>query len=54
MKLDTYAIVPLALVVIVAATTVTIVWIALRGTASQDRPGILHAVAEMIHAMRRN
>jgi hypothetical protein len=54
MELDTYAVVPLAVVVIVAAATVAIVWIALRGTASQDRPSILRAVAEVIHAVRRN
>jgi hypothetical protein len=54
MELDAYATMPLAVVVVVAAATVFVVWIALRGTAPRDRASILRAVAEMIHAVRQS
>ena len=46
-----YVVVPLAVTTVVAATTVAIVIVALRGTAPQDRVAILRAVADLVHAV---
>lgn len=37
---------------IVATTTVIIIGLALKGTASRDRAGILRAIAELIRQLR--
>lgn len=46
------ALVPFGAMVVVAASAVTIVVVALKGTAPHDRAGVLKAAAEVIRAMR--
>ena len=46
-----YVVVPLAVTTVVAATTVTVVIVALRGTIPQERVAILRAIADLIHAV---
>ncbi|GGM06326.1 hypothetical protein GCM10010129_57510 [Streptomyces fumigatiscleroticus] len=47
------AVVPLAGLAILAISTVIITGMALKGTAPQDRAGILRAVAEVVREIRR-
>jgi hypothetical protein len=47
-----WALVPVASVLVMGATAVSIVMVALRGTASRDRAPVLKAVAEVIRALR--
>ncbi|MFJ9448627.1 hypothetical protein ACIRRH_43595 [Kitasatospora sp. NPDC101235] len=46
------ALVPVASMLVAAASAVAIVMVALKGTASRDRATVLRAVAEVIRAVR--
>ncbi|CAM5539432.1 hypothetical protein BOQ63_005115 (plasmid) [Streptomyces viridifaciens] len=46
------ALVPVAVMLLAAAAAVTIVMVALKGTAPRDRATVLKAVAEVIRAVR--
>ncbi|MFB7287787.1 hypothetical protein [Actinacidiphila glaucinigra] len=52
MEVTAWALVPVAILLVTAATAVVIVMVALRGTASRDRATVLKAVAEVIRAVR--
>jgi hypothetical protein len=52
MDVTAWALVPVAILLMTAATAVVIVMVALRGTASRDRASVLKAVAEVIRAVR--
>nr|WSW48738.1 hypothetical protein OG296_37035 [Streptomyces sp. NBC_01001] len=52
MDVTSWALVPVAGVLVAAAAAVLIVMVALRGTASRDRATVLKAVAEVIRALR--
>ncbi|MFE2145207.1 hypothetical protein ACFXA3_26315 [Streptomyces sp. NPDC059456] len=52
MDLTAWALVPVAGMLVAAATAVAIVTVALKGTASRDRATVLKAVAEVVRAVR--
>ncbi|MCF4140444.1 hypothetical protein L1856_31760 [Streptomyces sp. Tue 6430] len=52
MDVTAWALVPVAGMLVTAATAVSIVMVALKGTASRDRATVLKAVAEVIRAVR--
>lgn len=52
MTIAVYVIAPLAVVIVMAAATIAVVSIALRGTPPQERARILYAVAAVIRAAR--
>ncbi|MFB8137879.1 hypothetical protein [Streptomyces mirabilis] len=52
MNVTAWALVPVALTLVAAATAVLIIIVAMKGTASGDRASVLNAVAEVIRAVR--
>ncbi|MFD8723876.1 hypothetical protein ACFV2H_39475 [Streptomyces sp. NPDC059629] len=52
MDVTAWALVPVAGMLVMATTAVSIVIVALRGTASRDRATVLKAVAEVVRALR--
>ncbi|MEU3092671.1 hypothetical protein ACWCQ0_43000 [Streptomyces massasporeus] len=52
MNVDIWALVAVAVAGIVAGAAVLIAAIALKGTGTRDRAGILHAAADLVRAIR--